>query len=179
MKSQLGSEDYRDPDHYDYHYDREERLSHLSPEARAQISGRSSTGIFRKNRTLSIILIDIVVIALVWFVFLPLIRTGPSGRLEGYSFVLHSFSYGGRALISLKAVKDDQKAGLPPSYSAAFGLSSSNRSVEMQGGLPMKVHQTTTLRTSLPLSGKTNAVVCTVVLGGKKLKLKARLQPES
>lgn len=179
MKDQLGSEDYRDTTRYDYHYDRDERLKKLPPDLRSKLDGAAPKGLFRKNRTLSIILLDIVVIAIVWFVFLPLIHAGASGNLDGYSFSLHSFSYGKRALISLKVVKEHERSGLPPIYSALFGLSSGNRTMEMQGVLPKELHGFTTLRTSLPLVAKTVAVVCTVKLGGKKLSLKAKLQSES
>lgn len=179
MRERPGSQDYRDPNRYDYHYDRDERMKRLPDDVRAKLTGPSPKGLFRKNRTLTIILLDIVVIVVVWFVFLPLIRTGASGRLEGYSFSLHSFSYGNRALISLKVVNESAGHGLPPSYTAIFGLSSDNESVEMQGPLPEEPHASTTLRTSLPLAAKTVAVVCTVKLANKTLSLKARLQKES
>lgn len=178
MPERPDSKDYRDPNRYDYHYDRDERLDRLPPELRAKVTGPSPKGLFRRNKTLTIILLDIVVIVVVWFVFLPLIRTGASGVLEGYSFSLHSFAYGNRALISLKVVNAHGKGGLAPGYSATFGLSSGNQSVEMQGVLPQKLHGSTTLRTSLPLAAKTVAVVCTVKLANKKLSLKARLQKE-
>lgn len=176
MKEQPGSKDYRDPNLYNYHYNREDRLSKLPPELQSRIAGDLPKGFFRNNRTVTIIFVDLALIALVWFVFLPLIRTGASGRLEGYSFVLRGFSYGGNALISLKVTKDSEHKGLPPTYTAVVGLSSSNRTVEMQGELPTGLKGVQTLRTSLPLSGKTVAVVCTVHLGGKHLDLKARLR---
>ena len=179
MKGQIGSEDYRDPNRYDYHYDREERLSRAPEELRGRVSGNLPKGIFRRNRTFSVILIDLTIIAVVWFIFLPLVRAGASGRLEGYSFALHSFSYGGNALISLTVAKERDRTGLPPIYTATFSLSSSEKTVEMQGPLPQTLHGSETLRTSLPLAGKTTAVLCTIVLGGKKLNLKARLQNES
>lgn len=178
MKEQLGSRDYRDPNRYDYHYNRDDRLSQLGPDLRSKISGEEPKGFFRKNRAVTIIFVDLALIALVWFVFLPLIRTGASGSLEGYSFVLRGFSYGGNALISLKVTKDSEQKGLPPGYSAVFGLSSSNRTVEMQGALPSRLKGVQTLRTSLPLAGKTVAVVCTVHLGGKRLNLKAQLKAD-
>lgn len=180
MKDQLGSEDYRDTNRFDYHYDREERLSKIPEELRGKIVGKPSKGFFRGNRTMSVILLDLVIIAVVWFVFLPLIRTGASGKVEGYAFSLHSFSYGGNGLISLTVAKEAQKADLPTrSYTAVFSLSSSEKTIEMQGSLPLELHGTTTLRTSLPLPGKTTAVLCTVIVNGKKLNLKARLQQES
>lgn len=179
MKDQLGSDDYRDPNRFDYHYDREDRLSRLPEELRGKVPVPGSKNVFRRNRTLSVILIDLLLIGLVWFVFLPLIRTGATGSLQGYSFSLHGFSYGGKALMSLKAVKEKDGSGLPPSYTASFALSSSDRTIEMQGQLPSALHGSSTLRTSLPLSGKPRAVLCTVTLGGKKLTLKAKLQQES
>lgn len=178
MKNQLGSEDYRDTNRYDYHYDRKERLSKIPEELRDKISGSPARGLFRRNRTLSVILLDIVLIAVVWFIFLPLIRTGASGRIDGYAFALHSFSYGGDALVSLKVVKEKDTMGLA-TYDAAFALSSDDRTVEMQGALPEKLNESVILRTSLPLSGKATAVLCTVILDGKKLSLKAKLQRES
>ena len=179
MNEAPGSSDKRDPDRCDYHYDREERLRRLPPAVRARVAGPAPKGIFRKNRTLTIILIDIAVITLVWFVFLPLIRAGASGNLDGYSFSLHAFAYDNNALVTLKVIKEKEAAGPLPAYSAIFGLSSSSRSVEMQGTLPAELHSESTLRTSLPLPGKTVAVVCTVEIGAKKLSLKAKLQPES
>ena len=179
MKDQLGSEDYRDPNRFDYHYDRDERLSRMPEEMRRRVTVPGSKNVFRRNRTLSVILIDLVLIGLVWFVFLPLIRTGATGSLEGYSFSLHGFSYGGKALVSLKVVKGKDVSGPAPSYTATFSLSSSDKSVEMQGQLPAALHGSSTLRTSLPIPGRTPAVLCTVTLGGKKLSLKAKLQQES
>lgn len=179
MKDRLGSDDYRDPNRFDYHYDRDERLNQLPPEVRAKMSAPAGKGIFRKNRGLTVILLDIGIIALVWFVFLPLIHAGASGSIEGYSFSLHGFSYNGKALISLKVRKDAETKGLLPSYTAIFGISSGNKTVEMQGVLPKRLHASSTLRTSLPLEGKTVAILCTVRLGGKKLTLKAKLQRES
>jgi len=178
MKDQLGSEDYRDPNLYDYHYNREDRLSKLDPNMRARLSGDLPKGFFRKNRALGIILADILLIALVGFVFLPVIRTGANGRLEGYSFALRGFSYGSKALVSLKVIKDRDQSELPPDYTASFGLSSSDRTVEMQGALPKELKASMTLRTSLPLERRTTAVVCTVTLGKGHLKLKAKLQTE-
>ncbi len=179
MKDQLGSDDYRDPNRFDYHYDRDDRLSRMPEEMRGKVTVPGSKNVFRRNRTLSVILIDLLLIGLVWFVFLPLIRTGATGTLQGYSFSLHGFSYGGKALMSLKVVKEKDISDLPPSYTAGFSLSSSEKTVEMQGRLPSALHGEATLRTSLPLSGKTRAVLCTVTIGGKTLSLKAKLQQES
>ena len=179
MKDPIGDRDYRDPNRYDYHYNRDDRLAKMPDELRGRVDGALPRGLFRRNRTLGVILIDIMIIALVWFVFLPLIRTGASGRIEGYSFVLKSFSYGGKALISLTAVKEHESRSGSPFYTATFGLSSSNATTEMHGDLPKLLHGSTSLRTSLPLKGKTTAVVCRLTIGTEHLSLKARLQPES
>jgi hypothetical protein len=178
MKEQPESEDYRDTNRFDYHYNRQERLSKLPEQLRGKISGLTPRGIFRRNRTVSVILVDLMIIAVVWFIFLPLIRTGANGRVDGYLFSLHSFSYGGNALISLTVVNESGKEGSVPGYSATFGLSSSDRTIEMRGLLPRGAHASATLRARLPLTGRTTAVVCIVTLAGKKLSLKARLQRE-
>jgi len=172
------SEESRDPGGYVYHYNREERISGLPTDIQQRLAGKLPGGIFKRNRSLTIILIDLAVIALVWFVFLPLIRTPASGIMGGYRFSLDSFSYEGRALISLKTTPVGNTTKTPPVYTAVFSAPSGRDSVEMQGSFTGAPGQPVILRASLPLSARQHSVKCVVTLLGKKLTLQSTIHGE-
>jgi len=96
-----GEEESQEKGKYHFHYNREERLKSLSPEIRDR--AYKPRGIFKRNKSLIFILIDIGVILFFLFGF-SIFGTIMSSRKiqEGISFQLKAFEYNEKIYVSLK-----------------------------------------------------------------------------
>ena len=76
-----------DPDpRLSYHYSREERLEQRDA---PDLSRREASGVFRGNRSLIVLLVDILLISLLFLVYRFVLYSPPhQGKLEGYTMAL-------------------------------------------------------------------------------------------
>jgi hypothetical protein len=86
------------------HYSREERLSLASAPRRRDAGGR---GLFRRNRTLLIILLDLIIISILG-IFLVRFLYSQASRAEiaGYSFVMRGFR-SGDVVVAVLSIKPE------------------------------------------------------------------------
>lgn len=167
-----------EPGQFTYHYNRDERVSKLPKQIQDRLAGKLPGGIFRRNRSLLITLISLIIIALVWFVLLPLLRTPSSGVLEGNRFTLAAFAYESRALISLKVAPEGRGRPSAPIFTARFSAAQGGASVEAEGNLSAGGTSPQILRASLPLIPGMHSIQCLVSIGGRSLSLEARVRGE-
>ena len=112
----------RDPGRAGFHYSREERLGYESDGG-----GEEPRGIFRRNRSLAITLIDVLVVLLMFGLYLLFFRPEPGVEsLGGYRFEGNAFRFDGDLYVTLTATRADDAP-------AAVGEASLLR-VEFPGG---------------------------------------------
>ena len=93
---------------YAYHYDRDKRLG--LPNA-PDLSTRGRRGIFKGNRSLVILLIDVVVICLLALFYRFFLYTPPYQTvLSGYTVTLRGFAYRDGIVGNLQVEKTDEDA---------------------------------------------------------------------
>jgi hypothetical protein len=148
-------EEYRNPGEMVFHYNREERIKSLSSEIR----DRKPKGILKGNRSLLILLIDILVIIILYVLLTPLLRgPGDSVVKEGYRFSLEAFVYNQECLvrvkIDLEKVEKEEEQEIPPHQlvNITTYIEDHNLSVETADILPQEEGDTRILRSSFDLS---------------------------
>ena len=94
-------EESRDPEELYFHYDREERMAGLP----SHVGRKSGKGIFRRNRSLLITLIDVVFLVILVVVFSVVIRLrGDTSLVPGYTVTARAVAFEERVLVSVKVV---------------------------------------------------------------------------
>jgi len=95
----MASEESRTEGEYRFHYDREERIRRSGREERVPQTG----GIFKRNRSLAIILLDLIIVLIIFVIFGVIFRPDPStGRAEGCEFTLRAVAYADQTLVSVR-----------------------------------------------------------------------------
>lgn len=92
----------RDPGAYTYHYNRTERLSRggTDRDRRDEQQG----GIFKKNRSLAIVVIDLLVILLIYGLYqLFFAPASHIGEIAGHEVTLRAFSFDEEIYVTLRA----------------------------------------------------------------------------
>lgn len=146
-------EEYRNPGEMVFHYNREDRMKSLSPE----IQNRKPKSILKGNRSLIILLIDILVIIILYVILTPLLR-GPGETVvqEGYRFGLEAFVYNQECLVRLKIEleKEEDEVEIPPHQlvNVIIFLEDHNLSDETADILPQEEGESRILRSSFDLS---------------------------
>lgn len=105
----MKQEEYRSSDHLHFHYDKEERIQSLSPHIRDRSSEK--LGLFKRNRSLFIILIDVLIIVLIIVVVLPFVGGKEHTTvIEGYTFTLSGFIFEDSSLFNLHILSEKESA---------------------------------------------------------------------
>jgi len=154
-----------------YHYDRGERLSRAdAPDP----SRRDTRGVFRGNRSLMILLVDILLISLLFLTYRYLLYSPPNqARLGGYDLVLDGLSVGDRVFagLSVEKVRDDAPEGR---IFARFFVESAE--VRESGTLPTRGDETVYVAGTLYVSDAGGELVAEVEIAGKIKTLVKRLR---
>lgn len=92
-----------------FHYKREDRLETLSPGVLRQYEKK---GPFKRNPSLLIILLDILILVIILYLFKPLVGPNEQERdFQGFDLTLRAFEYEDRCLAGLVVVAREPNAG--------------------------------------------------------------------
>ena len=175
-----GDEEYREKGKLHFHYDREERLKSLSKEVRGREYEPRS--IFKKNKSLIFILLDIIVIVML-FLGLSIFGGISSSRKiqDGFSFQLKAFEYQDQVFISLKIkARNDLSPEENNIISADFycGKENSEERIEVIDLLPVKNGDERILRATLPSTALRKTAYAEIDFLGKTRTLKTAVETE-
>jgi hypothetical protein len=155
------SRDERRPDPFEneqpegYHYNRQERLS---MQAAPRFPDRRA-GLLRRNRTLLIILLDLVIILILGlFLMRYLYARVNTAELEGYSFILRGARYGEVVVATLEI--ENRRA----------------ESTFVSGSTP-PASERTILRATVPALGASRVLYAEVRIGETVRRLSTGLEP--
>lgn len=173
-----------------FHYDREERYRYLSPD----IAHRTKKGIFKGNRGLLILLIDILLILLLYFILNPLLQgRASSSEFMGYEVRLRAFSYEEEVFISLRFVAEepeetaDSRGDAEPAAGETsegplvrvmFSLEGDGRVIEETDILPVRAGAERVLRARLIPERRAESARAEVSIGGETISLETDIRPE-
>lgn len=114
----LGGKESHQPGETVFHYDREERLQFLSPQIRER--GFLPKSIFKRNRSLLIILLDILLIAMIFLIFSLIGGFQSKENYDGYTLDFKAFEYNGKIFLTLKMTDITDGAGRENNLVEAF-----------------------------------------------------------
>jgi len=151
-----------------FHYNREDRLSREG----APDFGKRKGGILIGNRSLTILLLDILLLVLIVFVVIGLFqRSSYKGKLEGYALTLGALAYQDAAYVTLTLESSKAAAALPRVF-VKFYLLGSDEELFVSDVLPLKEEEKIVLKGSLPLYGDEKEVLAEIKIGDKSIVLK-------
>jgi hypothetical protein len=190
----MRQEEYRDPGKLHYHYDREDRLHYLSPNIRERMERNESAGkqglkkpFFKRNRSLMILLLDVIIILFLYFIILPLLGLGggPSlDRIDDYTFELNGFVFDEKSLLSLSIERADMSetnethAGEGQTITVVFSVEGTEKTVRAIDVLPQEKGASRIIRASIPYNGEEKKAVAEISFGDKKAVVETKLRPE-
>ena len=156
-----------------FHYSREERLS-LPGAPKPPLQ----EGFFRRNRSLTIVLLDILILIIVGFgVYLFLGRTSHQAKISGYSVVLHGILYQDVVFASLTVKKIKNEPTIPPErIFISFTMSKSEEELSLSAQLPVKPGEETVLREAIPFEKNNDTLYAYVSVGEKSIRLSRDLK---
>ncbi len=155
---------------YNYHYKREERLS--MPNAPKKDTNYSKN-IFKRNKSLVIILIDIIII-LVVFSFYKIFIEMPSyvGKNNGYVLTLSGFSTSDQVIVRIKIRKVEQDAA---AGNAEITFKAGNNTLEIISELPVKTGEVIEVTDNIGVLEKTNELTAEIKINNKISELSLNL----
>ena len=160
----------------EFHYDREDRLNRRSRREEA-----SRGGIFRRNRSLAILLLDVVLIVIL-YLFLQFFVFGAEDRHTalGCRFVLRAVAFEDQVLVSLRITRRDApKEGAESLVATAvFGLQGSDVRQEDADLLPSDPDEPRYLRTRLRRREDAERATASVRAGDTRFELVAPVEQE-
>ncbi len=154
-----------------HHYNRNERLS--MPSAPKLNYGRR--GIFKNNRSLIILLLDVILVIVITYVATRFFM-GPSfkGKVEGYNFYLNGFIFSDMVYVTLdistgEANKSEVEVN---KVKVVFYLDNNKKDkFVFERKLPLGSDKKVTIRTQIPFSGETVTVYAKISVGKTDLLL--------
>lgn len=134
----MRKEEYSDNRHFHFHYDQEERQKYLSDRIRERTTGKP--GLFKRNRSLLVILIDILIILLIIVVVIPFIgREDNVARNNGYTFTFGGFVFEDKSLFNVKitnSAKEESGENKTKTVAITFSVGGTERTVTVTDILP-------------------------------------------
>lgn len=151
---------------FNYYYSREERLN--MPNA-PKINSDKSKNIFKKNKSLAIILIDIIIFLIVFSVIKLFLET-PSfmDNNSGYLLTLSGFSTNEEVIVRIRIEK---KENTVTEGTADIIFKAGSNSLELKNELPDNKGEVIEITDSIKVSSKTNLIKAVVVIGTEKSEL--------
>jgi len=166
------------PEELNFHYNREERLKSLSPEAKKQLYSTEPKRKVFVNKRLLIVMVDILLIVIA-FISVSAYRSnmGKVRNIQGCNLELSGFIYDDRALISLKVdVVDHEK--IPERITVRFALEDDIQ--EITDIIPKGEGATRIVRVEYAMNGrKEGRIMADVTLGDAEKHLEKTLSGES
>lgn len=163
------------PEDLNFHYNREERTSSMSEEARRQLYEPRKKVVINRRHMLVLIDMLLIVVALI-SVNAYRSGMGKARNIAGCDMELTGFIYDERALVSLKISVRNPKA-VPDTVIARFTLA--GEELEVREILPKGEDSVRIVRAEFPLSpDKERLVTVDVILGEKEQRLEKELTRE-
>lgn len=161
----------RDPGAYTYHYDRMERLSRGGVD-RDRADGQQG-GLFKRNRSLAIIVIDLLVILLIYGLYqLFFAPAGHIGEIAGHEVTLRAFSFDDELYVTLRAAGNGDAIESPMTVVFAAGDESAAAQELLPGADSERAYRAVL---AVPASSR---VTATLTVGGETETLQAVVDAE-
>ncbi len=173
-----GDEESKDPDQVRFHYNREERRQNLSHYTRNL--GRKPKGILRGNRSLGILLVDILVIILIYVIFSFFGGITSTSKINsGYTLGFNGFSYDDKIYLSLRiTARRNQESLDNKMIEAVFSLGRQGDELTVMEILPEEKGDSRVLRAVFDTDDGRKAALVKVRFLGKGFSMKTRIQAE-
>ena len=161
-----------------FHYDRDERLQYASSDVRNR--GKGPKGIFRRNRSLMILFIDILVIVMIGILFSVFGGIfGSSKNYGGYALNLEGFEYDEQVFLRLKiTAKRDAEELENNLIEGAFSYGDKTEGVEIAEILPAAKGDSRVIRAVFPKQKGVKHAYAQVIFLDKEYELKAEIKDE-
>lgn len=166
---------------YNYHYDRSERTQHLSEGLKQRMENPPRKGIFKQNRGLTILLLDVLIILFIYFIALPFINASfSSATVLGYRFSLSGFVYENTCYLSIKVEAADPDKSVQGDFvTVVFSLQGSEKKTKVIDALPGEKGQTRIIRATLPIKKEEGTALAALTVGEEDVELSAKLKSET
>lgn len=176
----MAGPEYLDKNNFEFHYNREERLAKATKGVRERtLHPDKKVGLFKKNKSLLIILVDILIVIIFGAVLYPfLTNMAQNQEHEGYKFSIRGIVYDGAVLASLKVEKKKALDDGPEMVKIRFFTSENNSGDEIEAAFPSEIGETVIVRDTLAFDGEVSAVKAEIILGDKKHILETPLTEE-
>ena len=179
-KKEQRPDPFRDEQPPDYHYSRQDRLSMTTAPRFRERGG----GIFRRNRTLLIILLDLVIILILGVFLVRFLYTQVNrANLEGYSVVLRGVKSQEVFVATLTITNTAAASTAEQSVFVRFSLvrdPDEEDSTYVSGSAPREREGERILRAVIPVSGSSassEVLYAEVRIGDSRRRLSAGLEP--
>jgi hypothetical protein len=151
---------------FNYHYNREERLK--MPNA-PKNNYEKSNNILKKNKSLAIILIDIVIFVIVFSVIkFFFILPSNFDNNNGYSLTLSGFSTNEEVIVRVKIEKKENDA---PEGNAEITFTAEGRDLDLSEVLPKEKGEYIEITDSIKISEKTDHISASVMINNELSEL--------
>lgn len=161
-----------------FHYNREERMGYVSSGIRNRGSGRK--GIFKNNRSLLILFIDILVILMIGIIFSIYGGIfGNSRSYNGYNLNLEAFEYDEKVYVRLKVTAKRDTAELETNLiEGTFYYGDGKESGAIAEILPAVKGESRVIRTVFPKTRGVKQARAEVIFLNKEYELKTEIKDE-
>ena len=157
-----------------FHYNRDERLSMIN----APKLNVKSKGLLRGNRSLLILLLDVLLICII-VVAINLVDFGSSEKkqVSGYSFLLRGFPYKDVVLVTLAVKKVSENTDLIEDLvSVKFFLEEEDSVTYNSVSIPQNLEEEVMIRDSLMVTGERKNLKAEISAGEKTFILTRKLE---
>lgn len=165
---------YSDDGELRFHYSRSDRLELGGSDREETRRG----GVFRRNRSLTIVLIDIMIIIVIYVLFAFVFNAQPRNEsYAGYDFSLRAVAFANEVLCTLTVSRNDptdEVVGRP----AAVRFESGAAQETVLDLLPSGNRRQRIFRARLPKEQSSGEVAVTVTIGEHQFKLESTVEEE-
>jgi hypothetical protein len=166
------------PGQLHFHYNRDERQAVLSPEVVERYARKR--GIFRGNRPLVILFLDVLFVLILYFIISPILhRYAAATDLNGYELRLRAFLFENATYVSVQIEAEEAAAaGEQNLVTIRFSIEDADSETELVDVLPGSPGEVMMYRARLPGGKGKQNVFADVRIGCKTAVLKTGIIPE-
>ena len=156
-----------------FHYDREDRIKNLSG-AKPEQTG--TKGLFRRNRSLFITLLDVIVLIILFVIVTLLFRTRSAAEpIPGYAITARAATFDDRILINITFTSLRDSDADPSGVRIVLSHGDISRQ-ELMDVLPGKEGQQRIVRGTLPIKSSEKKVLIEIFSGEHTAKLDIEIE---
>jgi hypothetical protein len=166
------------PGQLHFHYSRDERQSALSSDVVDRYARKG--GIFRRNRPLVILFLDVLFVLVLYFIVSPILhRYAAATDLNGYELRLRAFLFEDSTFVSVQ-IEAEEAANAEEQnlVTIRFSLEGADSEAELVDVLPGSPGERMIYRARLPGGQGKQDVFAEVRIGGETASLKTEIIPE-